>query len=517
MDHAVTAPARRATEFRSVLFRDGDDALQRTPPACFSDLNLDQIVEAVTRGAADDDLTAFFSTPLAEVDAIRYRQQVFRDLDDPDACAAVTGFADALERTRAQLGLARAMRDDWSRRFWLLAAQHAYQDGIARFAGYDQGLSSEALRGLRDYAAGYAASPEFRARVARRTAAEARLHDVQYLVHVDGLKVTVSRYRGEPDYGAEVAAAFEKFRQGEVADHLVKYADSVGLNHVEAHILQLVAGLFPDAFAALRECTSDDDGFLDPVISRCDREIRFYLAYRAHVRRLAAHGVAFCLPELSRSKDERVRGAVDLALADTLAAQGRAPVASDFDLTEPERLLVVTGANQGGKTTFARAFGQLHYLAALGCPVAAHSARLFLAESVFTHFPAQEDVGSLRSRLEDELVSLRETLRQATAEDIIILNEVFTSATLADATELGDAILRQLIDLDALGVCVTFIDELSRVGPTTVSMVARVDPEDPATRTFSVARQDADGLAHAAAIARRYGLTFDLLAERIRP
>ncbi len=95
------------------------------------------------------------------------------------------------------------------------------------------------------------------------------------------------------------------------------------------------------------------------------------------------------------------------------------------------------------------------------------------------------------------------------------MNESFGSTTLRDAVLVGSEVVSQIINLDALCVFVTFVDELSSLGPSTVSMMSTVVPEDPAVRTFKVVRKAADGLAYAAAIAEKYGLTSDTLRERV--
>jgi DNA mismatch repair protein MutS len=71
-----------------------------------------------------------------------------------------------------------------------------------------------------------------------------------------------------------------------------------------------------------------------------------------------------------------------------------------------------------------------------------------------------------------------------------------------------------MTDLGLIGVYVTFIDELASSTPACVSMVAAVNPDDPAERTYRIARQPADGLAYATAIARKYRLTYPQLKER---
>jgi DNA mismatch repair ATPase MutS len=242
------------------------------------------------------------------------------------------------------------------------------------------------------------------------------------------------------------------------------------------------------------------------------------MAYLSFIAPLKSAGLRFCHPRVSTcSKEDYAFEAFDLALAEKLRHESSAVVCSDFYFVNPERIFVVTGPNNGGKTTFARMFGQLHYLAGLGYPVPGRDARLFLPDKLFTHFEREDAPQTSRGKLEDELTRLHEILEQATSQSIVIMNESFTSTTLSDAIVLGKHVMQQMLHLGLLCVYVTFVDELASLSSAIVSMVSMVAPDDAATRTFKIVRMPADGRAYAAAIAEKYGLTYQALKRRLAP
>jgi DNA mismatch repair ATPase MutS len=123
----------------------------------------------------------------------------------------------------------------------------------------------------------------------------------------------------------------------------------------------------------------------------------------------------------------------------------------------------------------------------------------------------------MTGKLEDDLIRVGTILREATGSSVIVLNETFASTTLHDARFLGTKVLTKVMQLGALGVYVTFVDELATLGEQVVSMMSTIVPDKPAERTYKVVRKPADGLAYALALAEKHGLTYPQLTERLSP
>lgn len=505
--------------FQSILFdRPGVQPETADQPAFFGDLFLDQVIDAIVASKQEYNLKPFFYTPLHNVETIRYRQEVMQDLEEATLIVSIKVFAEEMATVRRYLALVDSLDFHYHKKGWFLEAALAYCDAVTELARnlLQADVRSRGLRAFREYLVNYTRSTEFESLKAEAQRVKAGLRSVKYCVIIGVGKFSVRKYEEETDYSIEIEKVFEKFRQGTVKNYLVNLPERTGMNHIEAKILEFVVQLFPEPFAALDQFCSRHSQFIDETIRTFDREIQFYIAYLEFIADLRHKGLPFCYPQVSAtSREEFVRDSFDLALAHAMRYTQTPVVCNDFYLHGPERIIVVSGPNHGGKTTFARMFGQLHTLASLGCLVPGREARLFLPDHIFTHFEREEDIRNLRGKLQDDLVRMHNILAQATPNSILILNEAFTSTTLEDAIFLSTHIMGRIMALDALCVWVTFIDELSRLSEKTVSMVSTVDPQNPAVRTFKIVRKPADGLAYALALAQKHRLTYEQIKERI--
>lgn len=513
----------------SLLFPTADaEQPQAEQPACFVDLNLDQLVATLSGEKDPFELLPLLHTPARQPQTVAHRHAVFRDLERPAIESAVDAFLKGLAQVADERGRSGESYHPHAKSRWLLDALKTYCDAVAAFADMLQvgKPASDGFRAFAGYLHDYVAGDEFQA---LRTATRDRLEElasIRYDLLMNGLRVEVSRHAEQADYGREIAATFARFQSGKadqqrhgiptVSSRQHPLRDDYRLNRVEENVLTQLVKLFPELFARVDAYVQRWAGYADAVVMRVARELQFFLRYRQYIAPLQKAGQPFCYPAFCQP-GERIAAehACDLVLAHQLMSEGRTGVANDFNLDPPERLLLVSGPNQGGKTTFARMFGQLHYLARLGLPVPARSATLLWWHGLYTHFERSEDIRNLRGKLEDDLVRIHAILQDVDAAGVVIMNEIFSSTTTDDARYLGERILRRLLAIGATGVCVTFIDDLALLGPAIVSMASTVDPADPAIRTFHVVRKPPDGKAYARALAAKHHLTRADLEARL--
>lgn len=508
-------------KFKSILFERADEAPRNddiAAPGFFSDLNLEQVIGAITAGREEYNLKPFFYCSLQDIDAVKYRHEIMQDLENAMLLRHINSFAKNLRLMRGYLQQAGKFYYKRQAERLFLAAVDVYCDAVTTLVDNlsTTELTSRGFLAFERYLKRYVGQSPFLSLREQTKVLLTELSAVRYTVLINGGRVEVRPYTGQRDYSVDVAETFEKFRQGAASDYTFKFADVPEMNDVENRIIDLVAQLHPAVFSELEGYCTKYRNYQDNTVAAFDREIQFYVCYLEYVARFEKAGFDFCYPQITQSKKEVYnRRGFDLALADKCISESTPVVRNDFHLKGKERIIVVSGPNQGGKTTFARTFGQLHYLASLGCPVPGTEAQLFLFDRLFTHFEREENSQNLRGKLQDDLIRIRDILCRATPNSIIIMNEIFTSTTLQDALRLSRRIAEKIIALDLLCVWVTFVEEMATLSEQTVSMVGTVNPEMPTQRTYKIVRRLADGLAYAMSIAEKYRLTYGMIEERI--
>jgi len=496
---------------------------QNNMPTCFKDLNLDQIFAPILKSKKEFNLESVFFTSLNNSETIIYRQNVMRELEDDRLRTFFSEFSKAIYDIGQYIITIRSLltsKNSWQNNYVTKGRLLNYAERYCQTISVlfdrlsDLKLCSDGLIYFKEYLTEYCASESYTGLCEHVRKLREGFREVEYCMLIKDGTVRIRKYEEQADHSKQILSSFEKFRQGDVTDYRHKFPEEPYAAHVEAAVLEIVAELYKDIFDDLNAFCSKYLHFDNETILCFSREIQFYLSWLDIIAPLRDKGLDFCYPEIRETCDELYNiGCYDLALA---LAESDKTVVNDFALSAPEHIVVITGPNQGGKTTFARAFGQMHYLASLGLCVPGSEAALYLFDNILTHFGQEEDLTTLNGKLRDDLVRLRLLFDKATNRSIIIVNEIFASTTLSDAVMLGGRMMDSLAALGAPAVVVTFLDELASHGAETVSMMSTVSADDPTKRSFKIIRKPPDGLAYAIHIASKHGLTYETLSERLK-
>jgi hypothetical protein len=208
-----------------------------------------------------------------------------------------------------------------------------------------------------------------------------------------------------------------------------------------------------------RALAQSTDHILD-FFSMLRLELGFYVGCLNLYERLAEKGEPACFPvPLASGKAAlSARGLYDVCLS--LSVEQRV-VGNDVS-ADDKLLLMITGANQGGKSTFLRSIGLAQLMMQCGMFVPATSFRANVCDCLFTHFKREEDAGMKSGKLDEELSRMSAIIDNVTPNSIVLLNESFASTNEREGSEIAKQIVRALVERGIKVFYVTHLFDLAQ-------------------------------------------------------
>ena len=173
-------------------------------------------------------------------------------------------------------------------------------------------------------------------------------------------------------------------------------------------------------------------------------ELGFYVSCLNLADRLAAKGAPATVPDPAQPSSLAF-SCTDLRDA-CLELQSAGPVIGNDVQADGKSLVIITGANSGGKSTFLRSAGLAQLMMQCGLFVTARSYRADVTRGIFTHFIREEDAGMTSGRLDDELRRMSAVAAQIEPHCLMLFNESFAGTNEREGSEIGYQVVRALLE-----------------------------------------------------------------------
>jgi DNA mismatch repair ATPase MutS len=541
-------------------------ARTRLDPGSAKDLGLPFLSRAFTSKAEyQREILELLSTLCQDLEVIRYRQEVLQDLlDNPrlvEKLEALLPIMDALGRYSYPLEKGANTLHEVS---WRMGELQSIIDCIlgldAVFQEIGDGLGSQGLSRLREVISGMRSSTKFQD-------LERELPDLMDRLHTcASLTIGVNLDHNLLPVEATLLSVNEKkFTSPGLLDRLIGRDHWAGIAPLHKVPLREASGpysfpvdpelgraasplmvpLFHDLAKIIEKITQPIARELQRfteiqgrMFGALRRDLVFYLGGLRMIARMRGHSLPVCRPQLepieARLCQVEETYNVNLALVASTADLDRdlskIVVRNPLDVGPEGRILILTGPNQGGKTTYIQAAGLVQVLAQSGLYVPGTHARISLVDNIYTHFPKEEKIEAETGRFGDEAKRLGEIFHHITGNSLVLLNETLSSTSAGESLYLAQDVVRILrraglraIYSTHLHELASLVDEINRTpgDSKVISLVASPVEEEPGSsgeirRSYRIEARPPMGRSSAREIAARYGIGYSQLEGTLK-
>jgi len=533
-------------------------------PAAALDLRLDEIVASfTTERKHQKEIQDLFSRLPRDPDTIAYRQAVLDDLlANPELAERFTSILpviDSLLESPAGGGYRSNREMPWLHQMVWRAGE--LQNIIDCFEGMGEILRSvegkihsEGLRSLQEEIREAQNDPKYQNLVKELPGLLSRLRgstSITIGVNLDDnlrpIQATLLSVHEKPFTGKSLLNRLfgvQTDREGIAPLHSVpRKADGPYSSQVDPMMVPLFADLanvLEKTAIPIADQLEQYASLHGQLFTKLRQGLVFYLGAIRFIRRFQKLGLDMCRPQIAPAEERRceVQDSYNVHLLlkhlDTASDTGAAIVRNDIRMGPEAGILILTGPNRGGKTTYMQGVAVVHILAQVGCYVPGKQAVISPLDHLLTHFPVEEKPGSDAGRFGEEAMRLGKIFEQVTRYSLVLLNETLSSTSFSESLYLAQDLVRILRRIGARAIYATHlhelanrVDELNDSVPGDSKIVSVVSsPIDSAAqangaegiRSYKLEIRPPLGQSYAREIAARYGISYqqleNVLSER---
>jgi hypothetical protein len=511
-----------------LMFRERDFCAAQAPlpaqaPLLIKDLELEPLFAAMAAGdafLADVAKRAIFSS-LTSPRAIRYRQEILADcLERPDIVRQLYAVAvEALERERKIWGWSSLRNSPEN-------SLHRSREVLTIFL--------EILKRLRELAEQHLAT--FRSEgfttllhLLARELDDSFLAEAEHrLAHLSfGEQMLLSGQLGTANEGTDYVLRkpparqrwwqrLQEWRAGTLRKEPPSYTYEIPERDEQG--AQALSELRGRGVARVAAALGESTQHLLAFFTMLRTELAFYVGCLNLRDRLAGQGKSVCLPEPLAGSAPQL-AAHNLCDVSLVLNMQELVVGNDLD-ADHKLLIMITGANRGGKSTFLRSVGQAQLMMQCGLFVCADDFRADLCDAVFTHFRKEEDASMRRGKLDEELNRMSAIVDQASARSIILCNESFGSTNEREGSEIARQIVKALVEHEIKVCYVTHMYELARgfwLERTPQALFLRAERLPDGRRTFRMEKRQPLGTSFGDDLYQKiFGSNLDTMSTELK-